>query len=445
MKSTSLKGRVLIGLTLSFAAGAGALALSLYDTRDQLRRATMWIQAREIAAGFTMDSDPASLPKSYAGAELSYTLYSPTGQVLWFSDNLKSPRRLRPATVNPELKLFQPPIYSGKVINVAAPLADGSTLMVAKRDELERQMIGDLLHTKLLQSLVMLLPVGLVALLLIYLMMRWTLKPVQEAARFVQSMSGNKTRPIPTRELPSELLPLADAVNRSLEKLTRSLLNEKQLVADAAHELRTPLTVLDLRLQKARADAVPDWQAIDSDISYLRQVTDQLLLLARQEQEPGGGEAASAAAATHLTRLVREIVADTLPLFETQARRIHVDLIDATYCKGERGLLQVAIGNILENAFYHGQGDATLTMSMDAELIRLTVADQGPGVPTESQEAMFIRFNKKSSGSKGAGLGLAIARKILRNCGGEVCFLKHSHCALELCFKPAQPPAAVWR
>lgn len=439
MASTSLKGRVLLGLGLSFAAGAGALSLALYDTRDQMRRASMLIQAREIAHGFSMQSDPASLPSSYAGGELSYTLYSPSGQVLWFSDNLPSPRRLRLSPAQAGLPLFQPPISSGLIVNVAAPLADGATLMVAKRDSFERETIGDLLHAKLLQSLAMLAPLGLLALLLIHFMMRWTLKPVQDAAWFVQNMPEGKARPVPTDALPRELLPLAHAVNQSLAKLQQSLTNEKQLVADAAHELRTPLTVLDLRLQKARADmqpgAQPDWQAIDGDIAYLRQVTDQLLLLARQEQDQGAGEAGHATHTTHLTRLVREIIAARLPLFESQSRAIHVELVDALHCQGEAGLLQVAIANILENAFYHGRGDVSVQLYRQQQAVVLRVTDQGPGVPPMRQEAMFTRFNKQLSSSKGAGLGLAISRTILRNAGGDIGFEPGAQCVVALRFQ----------
>ena len=442
-KRSSLERRVLAGLALAFAAGAGALALSLYDTRDQLRRVTLAIQAREIAEGFTMHSDPARLPASHAGGELSYTLYSPQGQVLWFSENLKSPRRLRLPPADGRLPLFGLPIYSGQVINVAAPLADGATLMVAKRDVRERQAIGELLQAKLLQSLAMLVPVGLLALLLIYAMMRWTLRPVQAAARFVQRMPADRAQPIPTDRLPRELLPLALAVNRTLEQLAQSLANEKRLVADAAHELRTPLTVLDLRLQKAREDAVPDWQAIDADVHGLRRVTGQLLLLARQEQDLGAGEAAPAAAATHLTRLVREIIAAMLPLFESGARRIHADLVDAVHCQGDSSLLHTAICNVLENACYHGQGDVTVALSVHGQgLIRLTVADQGPGVPPERREAMFTRFSKASPGSQGAGLGLAITRKILRNAGGDARFLDRPHGVVELCLRAAAPQEA---
>ena len=298
--------------------------------------------------------------------------------MLWFSDNLQSPRRLRLPPDGARAPLLRLPIYSGQVVNVAAPLADGATLMVAKRDVLERQAIGDLLHAKLLQSLVMLVPVGLLALLLIYWMMRWTLRPVQQAARFVQGMKPGQVQPIPTARLPRELLPLAEAVNRALENLAQSLANEKRLVADAAHELRTPLTVLDLRLQKARTDPSPDWQAVDGDVRYLRRVAEQLLLLARQEQDLGAGEAAPAAASTHLTRLVREAIAAILPLFEAGSRSMQVDLIDGVHCQGDASLLHTAIYNVLENAFQHGQGDVLVAMTaVEGDVIRLTVADQG--------------------------------------------------------------------
>lgn len=435
MKSPSLKGRIMLGLTLSFAAGAGVLALSLYDLRDQLRRVTVKIQAQEIARDFTMQSDPASLPRTHAGGELSYTLYSPSGEVMWFSENLKSPRRLRPGPDPQGFQFFQRPIYSGRVINVAAPLADGATLVVAKRDEWERQAIGELLQAKLLQSLVLLLPVGLIALWLIYLVMRWTLKPVQEAALLMQNMADDKAQTVPTAALPTELLPLAHAVNGSLEKLAQSLANEKKLVADAAHELRTPLTVLDLRLQKARAEATMDWNAIGNDLGYLRQVTDQLLLLARQDQDAVAGQARLDAPVTHLTRVAREVIAGMHTLFEGEARSIHVELIDAVHCPGDESLIRTAISNVLENALYHGKGAVTVAMTRTESAVHLTIADEGPGVPPQRQEAMFVRFNKGVPNSRGAGLGLAISRKILRNLEGDVRFLDGPCAAVELCFK----------
>ena len=434
MPARSLELRVLLGLTLAFAAGMGALALSLYDTRDQLRRVTMNIQAREISAGFTMGSDPASLPRSYAGGELSYTLYSPEGQVLWYSDNLQRPRRLRKPVSAEHLPLFSLPLRSGEVINVAAPLADGATLMVAKRDVLERQTIGLLLRAKLHQSLALLLPIGLLAFALVYAVMRWTLKPVQQAARFAQRISSDNPQPIPTAHLPSEMQQLAQAANQALDKLAHALAHEKQLVADAAHELRTPLTVLDLRLQQARLDPRPDWQAIDTDMGHLRQLTGQLMLLARQER---GMDAAAdmARAATPLSRVIRETVASLLPLLEAQERQIEVHIEDAVLARGDASLLQTAIRNVLENALFHGQGAIRVDMTAQGDHILVRVADEGPAMSTQQREQMFERFHKGVQSSRGAGLGLAITRQILRNAGGDARFLEADGCVLEMQFQ----------
>lgn len=432
MPKPSLERRVLLGMVLAFGAGAGSLALSLYDTRDQLRRVVMNIQAREISAGFTMQSDPSTLPQSYAGGELSYTLYSPEGQALWFSDNLSRPRRLR-QPMSPEPPLFQMPIRSGEVINMAAPLADGATLMVAKRDVLERQTIGQLLHTKMQQSLLILLPICLLAFALIYAMMRWTLKPVQDAARFAQNISSINPQPIPTEKLPSEMQQLAQAANQALDKLTQALAHEKQLVADAAHELRTPLTVLDLRLQQARLDERPDWKSIDADMAYLRQLTSQLMLLARQERGLDSQQIEESST-TQLSRMVREVTASMLALFDEQGRQVEVQLIDGMQVRGNASLLNTAFRNVLENALFHGKGKVCVTMRGDAESVYLTVADEGPGVPIERREQMFVRFHKGAQSSKGAGLGLAITRQIMRNLGGDARFLDQRHGQLELQF-----------
>ena len=433
MPKASLERRVLLGMVLAFGAGIGALALSLYDTRDQLRRAVMDIQAREISAGFTMQSDPASLPKVYAGDELSYTLYSPAGDVLWYSDNLSRPRRLR-QPMSAQHPLFQLPIYSGEVINMAAPLTDGATLMVAKRDVLERQTIGQLLHAKMHQSLLILLPISLLAFALIYWMMRWTLKPVQDAARFAKQISASNPQPIPTAKLPSEMQQLAQAANQALENLAHALTHEKQLVADAAHELRTPLTVLDLRLQQARMDENPDWKSIDADMAYLRQLTSQLMLLARQERGLDSFQKENSST-TQLSRMVREVTASMLTLFEKQGRQVEVQLIDSIEVKGDTSLLQTAFINVLENALFHGQGAVGITMRCDdSDAVFLTVTDEGPGVPAKQHEQMFVRFHKGSQSSKGAGLGLAITRQILRNLGGDARFLDQPNGQIEMKF-----------
>ncbi|HAQ73378.1 MAG TPA: two-component sensor histidine kinase, partial [Pseudomonas sp.] len=94
-KRRSLYRRILVALLVVFMLGFGNIAVHLYGTRDELRRVVLSLQARAVSEGLRSDSDLSTLPRDYAGAELGYTLYSADGQLLWFSENLKRPRRLR--------------------------------------------------------------------------------------------------------------------------------------------------------------------------------------------------------------------------------------------------------------------------------------------------------------------------------------------------------------
>jgi len=136
-------------------AGLGlcTLALSLFDTRDELRRISLFLQAEEIARDFKPSESLDSLPRQYAGGEMSYSLYSAEGELLQASSNLASPRRLRPAQPEDELALFRLKHRSGYVVSVSVTLPSGEILMVAKRDQRERELIGALLQTRMWRSL----------------------------------------------------------------------------------------------------------------------------------------------------------------------------------------------------------------------------------------------------------------------------------------------------
>ncbi|HSX71787.1 MAG TPA: histidine kinase dimerization/phospho-acceptor domain-containing protein, partial [Pseudomonas sp.] len=292
----SLRGRMLIALLLVFSLGFGNLAVHLYGTRDELRRAVLTLQAHAVSEGVSGLADVARLPLEYGGVELAYTLYSADGKVLWFSDNLDKPGRLRTDMLERESHWWRWSPIGGRVINVPVRLADGSVLMVRRDDAREREMIDDLLLDRLRQSLVVMLPLGVISVLLILWLLHWTLRPVRHAARLAREIGPSApTRRIPLTDLPSEFHPLAEAANSALDRLAGAYAAERRFVADAAHELRTPLTVLDLRLQDARDSRQPDWPALDQEMQQMRRLVAQLLELARQD---GASTESSAASGT---------------------------------------------------------------------------------------------------------------------------------------------------
>lgn len=437
MGERSLTFRVLVSLLLVFMLGFGALALYLYDTRDELRRVVMFIQAQEIGRDLTADSDFSRLPERYAGGELSYTLYSADGKPQWHSANLQRPRRLRQTTLQDEFNLFRRAIRSGRVINVPVELSDGHILMVAKEDTVERELIGALLHTRMLRGLVVLLPFCLLAAGLILLLVHWTLRPVRHAAQLATTIGPQDPgRRIPVENLPREILPLAQAANEGLTRLAHAFEYEQRIVADAAHELRTPLTVLDLRLQQCRLEGSADWPAIESELRRVHRLVNQLLSLARQEQAHASQRQQSQQ--TLLSRLVREEVASILPLFELHGRTIEAGVEDGLAVRGEADLLREVVRNVLENALFHGAGVVTVDLRRDTgQAVILDVGDEGLGVPLDRQEDMFARFRKGSQGGMGSGLGLAIVRRSLRNAGGDARFIGAAPCVLRLWFVQA--------
>lgn len=420
MIKRSLRWRLLSALLLVFALGFGNLAIYLYGTRDELRRGVMTIEAQVIADGFSAHHDPSSLPRHYAGGELSYSLYAADGRLLWMSDNLKRPRRLKhPGDDSGWLRWSA---FSGRVVSVPVQLADGAILMVAKQDNLEREVIGELLAARLRHSLVLMVPIGLVSLGLILLLLHWTLRPVRRAAKWARGIGpANPQQRIPLHDLPSEIQPLAVAANSALDRLAAAYTAERHFVADAAHELRTPLTVLDLRLQAGRRSGQLEWPALEMEMRQMRRLVTQLLELARQEGAAAEGN--DKALRTSLSRITREAVAGLLPLFEANGRGIDIDIAQGCDCLGNPDQLRDALGNLLENALIHGHGNVCVRLYRVGNELRLEVGDQGPAIAAQDREAMFQRFRKGRQNTEGTGLGLAITRQIVQNTGGWVEFV----------------------
>jgi two-component system sensor histidine kinase QseC len=188
--------------------------------------------------------------------------------------------------------------------------------------------------------------------------------------------------------------------------------------------------VLNLRLQSARNQQTPDWDAISGDMEEMRHVVDQLLALARAD---GGGEEHPQAPPISLARIVREAVADIMPAYESAHRTLSVDVAEGLLVsRGTRELRQ-ALRNLLENAIRHGKGEVRVSLRRkDAHTAVLEVGDEGEAVVPPVAERLFERFHKGVQSSAGAGLGLAIVRRLLRNLGGEARIANGACFAVEL-------------
>lgn len=196
----------------------------------------------------------------------------------------------------------------------------------------------------------------------------------------------------------------------------------REFIADLSHEIKTPLTGILGAADLMDGDS-PLVTMIKKEAGRLNALVQQILDLARLERE---GEVLRREE-VDLAELVRETVAR----FQPKARVAGIDLAVAkASAPSLRGvcdpqLIAEALDNLIENALRHsGSPTVRVSCAQTGSDVRLVVEDAGRGVPPGESERIFERFHRvdpaRTAETGGAGLGLAIVRRIARLQGGEV-------------------------
>jgi signal transduction histidine kinase len=201
---------------------------------------------------------------------------------------------------------------------------------------------------------------------------------------------------------------LARTFNEMGARLERLVDSQREFVADASHQLRTPLAGMQLRLEEARATGDPEEiEAALKEVDRLSAMVSELLLLSQAGEADAPAEAVDlgAAARAAAARFDGRVTA----LSGAPAPPVHAAPAD----------LQRALDTLIENALHYGAGAVTLVARPGA----IDVLDEGPGVDPAELEAVFERFHRGKAGRAGppgTGLGLPIARELMRRWGGDV-------------------------
>lgn len=411
-KWSSLRSRLMLVMVVVFALGVGNVMIYLLDLDKDIRAHvlneqidTLLARAPGAAAGDALDE----LPLSFSESSWRYTLYSADGRLIGVQPEGSAPL--------PFMVPRAPPPLTGDVMD-ARRLNDGSVLVVRRNDWGECEELCQIMRGRVASSTTALAVLGILSVVAMAALAGWMLSSVRRAAALAGTIGrDHPERRIPIDELPTEIVPLARAANDAFDRLAGAYESERRFTADAAHELRTPLAVLDLRLQKARRSAQPDWDAIAGDMRQMQHLVDQLLALARAEQAELSSELAAPVSAA---RLVREAVADMLPAFEAAHRAIEIEVAEGLAVPAGRDLLRQALRNLLDNAIRHGRGTTRVVVRKAGDAwVEISVGDEGPAVSAAAAELLFDRFRKGRQHSAGSGLGLAIVRSICRRLGGD--------------------------
>ena len=289
---------------------------------------------------------------------------------------------------------------------VGAPLDDRNRTLQALRTEL---VVG---------GPILLLLVGAGG----YLLAGAALRPVERMRRAAESLTGEDHGDLPLPAAHDEVRRLGATLNALLERLNDSAARERRFLTDASHELRTPLALLrtELELALRRPRSVPELEesvrSAAAETDRLQKLADDLLVTARARD--GGlplhreGEQ---------VRALLERVARRYELRASVARRRILVHADPRELVVDRLRLEQAVGNLVDNALIHGEGDVSVSATFTSDAATIHVEDSGPGFPSEFVEHAFERFSRARGArtGSGSGLGLAIVDVIARAHGGE--------------------------
>lgn len=208
-----------------------------------------------------------------------------------------------------------------------------------------------------------------------------------------------------------ELTGLAATLDHLLARIAASRRHEQRFAEDAAHELRTPLARMRARSELALSTegAGAEEQRVEALQSVLEESDDldravrALLLVARRD---AGGEVTGVdlPAVARTFDQVRVAASDTVPAVE-----------------GDPEIVRRALAPLVENGLRHAKNSVVIEISTHRERVRAAVRDDGPGLdPQVAQRAFDPGVRGDDAGHDGAGLGLPLARRLARSCGGDV-------------------------
>jgi signal transduction histidine kinase len=225
-----------------------------------------------------------------------------------------------------------------------------------------------------------------------------------------------------------ELGTLAATINHMIARLEKAFLRQKELTGDASHELRAPLAVIQaeatLALQRKReaSSYQRSLEIIAKESDHMAAVIGQLLFLARAD----AGNEMTDLTEMDLLPFIQELSADIEPLFHEKQQTLTFHQTGPVVVKADCSLLRTVMLNLLRNAMQYTpeRGEISVSLKKENSMARISVSDNGIGIPEEALPFIFNRFYRvdkaraRESGS--SGLGLAICKHIVELHQGQI-------------------------
>jgi two-component system osmolarity sensor histidine kinase EnvZ len=241
------------------------------------------------------------------------------------------------------------------------------------------------------------------------LFMRNQVRSIRRLAAAAEAFGvGRDTGPI-RPEGAVEVRQAATAFNRMQDRIRRFLAQRTEMLAGVSHDLRTPLTRLRLALAMlpATEETRQDVIEMTADIEEMERMIGGYLAFAR-------GEGTEQAEPVNLAAVLEEVAAGA----RRAGAEVELNAPDTLTLPLRADAVKRAITNLVDNARRHARRVVLGAERNSARSIQVTVDDDGPGISPDRRESVFRPFESGAAG--GTGLGLTIARDIVRAHGGEI-------------------------
>ncbi len=321
-------------------------------------------------------------------------------------------------------------VYQGKEWRILVLHGRGYGLVAAMDSENTRVEIAQL-RTRFVVTIPIAL--GLIALGGWFVADR-ALRPIRAISKTASNLTarGLSERITAIPHSDAEITELIDVLNEMMNGLEESFEHANRFSADVSHELKTPIAIMQGEVENALKEAEvgsrehANLVVIRQEIQRLKEITKSLMLLAKADV----GKLILRKDPVDLSEEISGLAEDAEILAIPQKVRIETEIDSDLIAIGDEVLLRQALLNLISNAIKYNIEDGSVTISLreiEENQALLVVENTGPTIPEEDRERIFERFHRvdksRSRNIDGFGLGLSLAREIIRGHGGELCLM----------------------